>query len=368
MKKIEFSINLTQYNIASALLIALSSRLFIIFNAILGSYFLPIINPNIWDTGLPILNLFARWDAGHYFRIAYKGYDESNLGFFPLYPLLLKIFSMPLEFFIPKLWALNIVGFIISNIFFFISIIGLYKLTYKVFQNDEKVALSSTLFLSFYPASIFLSAVYSESLLLALTLYSFIMLEEKKFLKSATLAFLAGLSRPIGFLSSIPMLLTGIKNKSIKMIALAIFSANSLTVFGTYRYLTIGKFILIPYFAPIMSPTLISTAISNTIQINTALKILSTLIIIAVLASFTKISLIGIGTKYVIYSIALFLTYLFYGSIQGFMRYSIPIIVVYWLLGYIDAKNKVVGIIILCGTSMLLGLLTVIYANWYELP
>lgn len=97
LEKCRIRVKLTPYNLSTAILTALASRIFIIFNAILGSYFIPIVNPNAWDTGLPILNLFARWDAGHYFRIADQGYDRSNLAAFPLYPLILKITSTPLE-------------------------------------------------------------------------------------------------------------------------------------------------------------------------------------------------------------------------------------------------------------------------------
>jgi Gpi18-like mannosyltransferase len=241
LEKFRIRVKLTPYNLSTAILTALASRIFIIFNAILGSYFIPIVNPNAWDTGLPILNLFARWDAGHYFRIADQGYDRSNLGAFPLYPLILKMTSTPLEPFMPKLWALNIASFTISNIFFFISIIGLYRLTYKVFQ-DNRIAFASTAFLSFYPTSVFLSAAYAESLTLALTLWSFVMLEERKLVKSSILAFLAGLSRPIGFLASVPILLSGLKDRSIKETALAMFSASSIIVFDAYRYTLTGNF------------------------------------------------------------------------------------------------------------------------------
>ena len=370
LEKCRIRVKLTPYNLSTAIITALASRIFIIFNAILGSYFIPIVNPNAWDTGLPILNLFARWDAGHYFRIADQGYDSSNLGFFPLYPLILKITSTPLEPFMPKLWALNIASFTISNIFFFISIIGLYRLTYKVFQ-DNRIAFASTAFLSFYPTSVFLSAAYAESLTLALTLWSFVMLEERKLVKGSILAFLAGLSRPIGFLASVPIFLSGLKDRSIKETALAIFSASSIIVFDAYRYTLTGNFYTLSTLywlprIPLSKPTLILNDLSPTVEINMALKILSTITIMIAIASF--ITMAGKATKYTIYCLALLIAYFFYASMQGLMRYSLMIITLYWLLAYVSAKNRTIETILLCGTSTLLGLLTVIYANWYELP
>ncbi len=362
-------IKLKQDGIGMALIIALASRVFTIFNAVLGSYFIPIVNPNAWDTGLPILNLFARWDAGHYFRIADQGYDRSNLAAFPLYPLLLKIASTPLEPFMPKLWALNIAGFTVSNTFFFISVIGLYRLTYRLFQ-DSRMAFASTAFLSFYPTSVFLSAAYAESLTLALTFWSFIMLEERKFFKSSILAFLAGLSRPIGFLASIPILLSGVKDRSVKEIVLAFFSASSILAFDAYRYMLTGNFYILSALywlirVPAIRPTLIFGDLSSTVEINVAIKILSTITIIFAAASCAVTA--GRAPKYTIYSIALLIAYLFYASMEGFMRYSLTIVTLYWLLAYASVKSRTVETILLCGTSMLLGLLTVVYANWYEL-
>ena len=365
-------VRFTPNGLESALLLALASRLFITFTAVLGSYFLPIINPNAWDTGLPVLNLFARWDAGHYFKIADQGYSSENLGFFPLYPLMLKVASLPLEFFVPKLWAMNIASFAISNVFFFLSVIGLYKLTYRVF-NDDKLAYVSTIFLSFYPVSVFLSAAYAESLALALTLWSFIKLEENKLFKSSILAFLAGLSRPIGFLASLPILLTSLKDRSLKGIGLALFSASSVIVFDVYRYFLSGRFHLLPFLyglvrVPLNEPALIFSDLSSSVETNTALKILSTVMIIVSTVSCIKLGVKGRATKYAAYSMALLITYFFYAGLQGFMRYSIMIITVYWLLGSISMKNKIIETTAMCFTSTLTGLLTVVYANWYELP
>ncbi|MCS7119989.1 MAG: mannosyltransferase family protein [Nitrososphaerota archaeon] len=361
------------YGVGAALLLALASRVFVVLNAVLGSYFLPIINPNAWDTGLPVLNLFARWDAGHYFRIAQYGYDETNVGSFPLLPCLLWLFSAPLSPFMPRLWSLNIIGFFLSNLFFFISVLGLYRLTYKVFDGDERVAFYSALFLSFYPTSVFMSAVYAESLLMAFALWSFIMLERGRFVVASVLAFLAGLSRPIGFLASLPMLLAGLKDRSIKIVVLSALSASSILVFDVYRYMVMGKFyaITMPYdlLMSILSgrSPLTTSILSNSIQVNAALKIISALLIALALASYVNAASLRKGSRYLVYSIIIFVVYLFYSSALGFVRYSITILTIYWLMGSLSANNRTLGTIMLCGACMLLGLLTVVYTNWYEL-
>ncbi|MEM2373310.1 MAG: mannosyltransferase family protein [Nitrososphaerota archaeon] len=363
---------LTPYGLSSALLLAFASRLFIVLVAVLGSYFLPIINPNAWDSGVPVLNLFARWDAGHYFRIAEHGYDQSTIGFFPLYPMLLRLLSAPLTPFMPKMWALNIAGFVLSNFFFFIAIVGLYRLTYSVFGNS-KIAFGSCLFLSFFPTSVFFSAVYAESLTIALTLWAFLMLEKNKKIIGSLLAFLAGLSRPIGFIAFIPFFIDAIKRRSLSTAGLAIFSFSSIIAFDVYRYTLVGKSVVMSTLQAIFKiintkPLLVFTDLFVQPRFNFALNIVSVMIFFLIIISFAYMILANKGIGYLAYSAALLIVYVFLSTFQGFPRYSLMIITSYWLLGYIWSKSQNVGLFCLTWSASLMGLLTVIFANWYELP
>ncbi|MEM4383795.1 MAG: mannosyltransferase family protein [Candidatus Caldarchaeum sp.] len=360
------------YSLLSALILAIVSRLVIIFTAVLGSHFLPIINPNAWDTGLPVLNLFARWDAGHYFRIAEKGYDDVTAGFFPLYPLLIKLLSSPLILYMPKLWAMNMAGFILSNFFFFTAVVGLYRLTYIVFRNN-KIAFGSCLFFSFWPSSVFLSAVYAESLTLALTLHAFVMLERERYLVGSLLAFLAALSRPIGFVAFIPFLIKAIKRRSLVTFGSAVLPLSSIILFDVYRYTVVSRFDLASIFQPLLTitntrPFLIFTDVITQTQFNPALKILSLPLFSLMFLSFIYVMLTKEGITYSAYSAALMTIYLFFASIQGLPRYSLMVITIYWMLGHVWSRTQSIGIACLTGSATLMGLLTIVFANWYELP
>ncbi|XP_054724420.1 GPI mannosyltransferase 2-like [Uloborus diversus] len=120
-----------------------------------------------------LLSGFSRWDAQYFLHIALYGYTHENtLAFFPLFPISLrgttKIISTSFLGILDELNCALISGVFINSIFFALSAVFLYKLTNCIFQS-EILALSSALTYCFNPASIFFSALYSESLFACLT-------------------------------------------------------------------------------------------------------------------------------------------------------------------------------------------------------
>ncbi|MGB9778446.1 MAG: mannosyltransferase family protein [Candidatus Bathyarchaeia archaeon] len=113
----------------TVLSIGLASRFIVLFSAIVGYYTIgvrePVSHEVLWDLNLPIMNLFARWDSGHYINIAINGYSVGPEGpgevwaFFPLYPLLMRIIGVPFANFFSQFQAVAVAGFLISNILFF---------------------------------------------------------------------------------------------------------------------------------------------------------------------------------------------------------------------------------------------------------
>lgn len=83
--------------------IGLLSRIVVFVAMVIGSLLANTrwIEPNegTWDLGIPLLNLFCRWDAGWYANIALNGYPiqsdpvSGNWAFFPLYPTLMRGFG-----------------------------------------------------------------------------------------------------------------------------------------------------------------------------------------------------------------------------------------------------------------------------------
>jgi len=78
-------------DLKEVLVIFLISKFFIFSIVLISSLFIEEIP---WQSSIPFVNLFARWDSGYYMEIAKLGYvNERAFAFFPLYPLILKIFS-----------------------------------------------------------------------------------------------------------------------------------------------------------------------------------------------------------------------------------------------------------------------------------
>jgi Gpi18-like mannosyltransferase len=155
----------------------LITRVAIVLLGVFSSF---IILQNQWF-GEPqsILDLFIRWDSNWYLGIASEGYfytpgEQSSIAFFPLYPLLIKLFSLTLLN--PK-----IVGLLISNIAFLAGAIYLFKLV-MLETKDRELASKTVWYLFIFPVSFFFSLVYTEGLFLLLAASSFYYARKQKWL------------------------------------------------------------------------------------------------------------------------------------------------------------------------------------------
>ena len=142
---------------------------------------------------------FGNFDGVHYLKIAQSGYAaDFSQAFFPLYPLLIRFFN-----FFPKDNLLDPVLFndpsyfstamVLSIIFF----IGALYFTYKLFSENynKKIAQISILLLLSFPTAFYFGAVYSESLLLLLTVLTFWFTKKDKFLLAGLFAALASATK-----------------------------------------------------------------------------------------------------------------------------------------------------------------------------
>lgn len=143
------------------------------------------------------------WDGGHYIYLAQNGYvthsDKFNLiVFLPLYPFLIKIFS--LEFFSPHLAAL-IISSTSSIIGISLLIIYLHK---RLRFPKWKIARVALLFF-FSPIGIYFAIAYTEGLYFALIIAFFYCLSKEKLLFASLLVTLASLTKLQGILLIIPL-------------------------------------------------------------------------------------------------------------------------------------------------------------------
>lgn len=147
---------------------------------------------------------WANFDGVHYLSIAGSGYNNENLGFFPLFPAVIGLTSSlfgggetfgAIQFF---------AGFLLSNLAFLAALFVLYKLI--ELDYSLKIAKFTILFLLVFPTSFFFVSIYSESLFLLLTLLSFYFARREKWFLAGIFAMLTTLTRLVG-ITILPALL-----------------------------------------------------------------------------------------------------------------------------------------------------------------
>lgn len=372
MIKLEWVKEFLKTSLGKVFLIALFSRILIFCVALISNSFTgDMVVEGLWRADTPFFNLFAVWDSAYYMHIATHGYTHDIYwGFFPLYPLLIKCFSLLFTSFLDVGEAIVVGGFLLSNIFFFGLIIYFFKLTLLIFKN-KNIAYLSTLFLCIFPSSIFFSAVYTESLFMFLTISSLYYMEKNKWEKSTVLAFLSGLTKPIGFLIFIPLICKAfykIKRGENKLIVffpmLILFSYIS---FMFYGYLSTGDFFIHQGVQSEYWGRNFSNPLSTFMLLQKENQMLVAPFIFLSLLPFLYFSKLSKKiNKYYIYAFILLIIYLFSGHIISFPRHALTLIPIFWFMGKISLKDKFIKNIlyVFCLTILVIG--TAMFVNWYN--
>lgn len=154
----------------------------------------------------------ARWDAAWYLTIAHYGY-RPDLGtftaprdaFFPLYPIGLRALS---DLGTPPVLA----GVLLSLAALAFGLYGLHRLTTLEaarlrLGHGRELARLTVLTCAFGPMAFFLSAIYSESLYLALSVGAFLFARRGRWPLAASCAGLAAATRSSGVVLALPLAL-----------------------------------------------------------------------------------------------------------------------------------------------------------------
>jgi Gpi18-like mannosyltransferase len=162
----------------------------------------------------PFVNMWARWDGGWYLDIAKHGYSlvpgkQSSVAFFPLYPYLIRWIHDMIPLSHDVGWLL--IGIIISNASLLAGLTYFYALVLLDF--DRGTAARAVLYLCVFPTTLFLSAVYSESLFIALVVSAFYYARTSRWVVAGVLAAAAALCRAPGVLLVIPLALEYLSQK-----------------------------------------------------------------------------------------------------------------------------------------------------------
>ena len=145
--------------------------------------------------------LWLRTDSPSYLGIAKNWYVTEgdarfHIVFFPLYPILIKIFSLFTGGFFGS-------AMLVTTLCAIGSAIAAYELF--ALDNDRSTALFATTLLCLFPGSIFLLAPMTESLFLLTSLLCISMCRKKRYLLSGLFGCLAALSRSVGILLMLPV-------------------------------------------------------------------------------------------------------------------------------------------------------------------
>src|SRR5450755_698461 len=143
---------------------------------------------------------FARWDSVWYLAIAQGGYDHQppRTAFFPLYPMVTRGVGVIIG-------SDLLAGVIISLIAFMVALVLLHRLV--ALELGDRRARITVLLLAFCPMAYFFSAVYSESLFLALSVGCIYEARRGRWPTAGLLGGLAAASRNGGIVLLVPLVL-----------------------------------------------------------------------------------------------------------------------------------------------------------------
>jgi hypothetical protein len=159
----------------------------------------------------------TRWDAGWYLLIARQGYKPAlgaatapRSAFFPLYPLLVRALSA-------LLISPVLAGVLVAVLALAVALYGLHRLTALEVETGvfrgvgqgcaEEVARLAVMVCALSPMAFFFSAIYSESLYMALSIGVFWCARKGHWTWTGVLGAAASATRPTGALLAVPALI-----------------------------------------------------------------------------------------------------------------------------------------------------------------
>lgn len=157
--------------------------------------------PPLADQGVafPLVGSWQRWDACWYSKIATFGYEpaELSVNFWPLFPVLTGGVARVVG------GSVALAGLIVSAIAYVAAMVGLFRLVAR--DVDEVIARRTMLLITIFPSAFFLFAPFTESLFLALSVWTIVAARERSWLLAAVLGGLAALTRIQGVFLALPI-------------------------------------------------------------------------------------------------------------------------------------------------------------------
>ncbi|HLI95075.1 MAG TPA: mannosyltransferase family protein [Candidatus Baltobacteraceae bacterium] len=329
-----------------------------------------------------LLNVWGRWDAVHYIDIATFGYHGTDMAFFPLYPLL-----------VAGLGALMgnhlAAGIVISNVALFFGLLFLYKLVEHEF--DRGVARRAIFYISIFPTAVFFSAVYTESLFFMLTVASFYYMRQRHWWRAGIIGLFAAMTRVEGVLLIVPFVIewvtanwTLVKDPfdpdNVKALRRAAVDLLPLVLIGLGLALYMGylwvlngdplyfshvqihwnRHLAAPWTAIINSWHQITRTHNGQTIANQSIQLAFTALMIGVLlGGFRKLK-----PSYIAYMALSIIVPMSTSSLMSMQRFALVLFPMFAILA-LWGKRPSVNNTVVAFSLPLLGLFTVLFADWY---
>ncbi len=149
-----------------------------------------------------VLEQLANWDGQWYRAVADQGYAThvvhiySTLGFFPLYPLVIRVVGY--VFYWPTthslIWAITLAGVVVSMIGGLFATVLAQKLATGWW--GEPAGRRAAVLFCLFPGSVVFSMVYAEGIMIPLAIGTLLALEHRRWVLAGVLAGLATASEP----------------------------------------------------------------------------------------------------------------------------------------------------------------------------
>jgi Gpi18-like mannosyltransferase len=325
---------------------------------------------HVQESSHVLLAVWGRWDAVHYLDIATHGYYGTDMAFFPLYPLLVRI--------VGSLAANHLVaGLLISNASFFFGLLYLYKLLEH--EYDRAVARRAIFYVSIFPTSVYFTAVYTESLFFMLTVASFYYMRGRSWWLAGLFGFFAALTRVEGVLLIVPFLIEWwAQDRPLRAKSYADLLAGSLIPLGLAAYMAYLWVLRADplYFSHVqihwnrhLAPPWVSlvNAFGKLIHgpgalvvANQSLEIGFTLLMIAVLV----VGWHALRPSYIAYMALSILVPMSTSNLMSMPRFALVLFPMFAILAR-WGERPWANNVILAFSLPLLGLFTVLFADWY---
>lgn len=330
----------------------------------------------------PVIFTAANLDGVAYLGISGHGYTGGNARFFPLFPFLIYLISIPFGIGIPYGAIQFFSGLFFANFCFLLGLYFFYLLVRIDFS--EKTALLACAALAVFPTSLFFGMIYSESLFFLLCILSFYFARKNNWFLAGVFGSLLAATRIVGIMIFFALIVElfykkkELKNKTLKLLSIFIIPFGLLS-FVWYNYIKFGNAF---YFwisqGNVMNNRSVGSVVFLPQTIFRYIKILLTVsrmqfewwLALLEFASFFFACIFlyiawkkGVRLSYLVFSLLCFIIPVFSGTFSGLPRYILIIFPLFIAVSLI--KNKLFLWIYFIVSVILLFILTMFFTQSY---